>query len=99
LLRDGLPGMGVLAKRASCVTARKGVIRLLKGLCSREGKVWDIFVFVISISRWNQIHIESVPWNNEQIVVHLEDKWRRIIVLHIDANLTLQWILDFLGRR
>lgn len=44
--------------------------RFPKGLCSREGKVGDGFVLVSSISRWNQMHIGSVPWNNELITVH-----------------------------
>jgi len=50
--------------------AREGVTRLPEGLCSREGKVKDIFVLVISISRSNQIHIGSVPWNNGLVTVH-----------------------------
>jgi len=62
--------MRVLAKLGRCVTARKGVTGLPEGLCSREGKVRDIFVFVISIAKWNQMHIGSVPWNNESVVVH-----------------------------
>jgi len=48
----------------------EGVTRFLKELCSREGKVMDIFVLVISIDRWNQIHIGCVPWNNELEIIH-----------------------------
>ena len=33
-------------------------------LCSREGKVMDVFVLVISISIW------SAPWNNKMVTVH-----------------------------
>ena len=43
-----------------------------EGLCSREGKVGDTFVFVISIAKWNQMYIGSVPWNNELVDVHDE---------------------------
>jgi len=43
------------------VTTRKGVTGFPEGLCSREGKVADIFIFVIRISKWNQMHIGSVP--------------------------------------
>lgn len=53
-----------------CVTARKGVTGLLEGLCSKEGKIRDEFVLVISIARWNQMHIRSAPWNNESVIVH-----------------------------
>ena len=66
---DRLPRMGVPAKLGRCVTAWKGVTRLPEGLCSREGKVEDILVLVISITRWNQMHIGSVSWNNEPIIV------------------------------
>ena len=45
----------------------KEVTRLPDGLCSREGKVVDILVLVISIARWNQMHIGSEPWNNEPV--------------------------------
>ena len=67
--RDGLPGMGVPTKLGRCVTAWKGVTGFPEGLCSREGKVGDILVLVINIVRWNQMHIGSVPWNNESITV------------------------------
>ena len=39
----------------------KGVTTLPEGLCSREGKVKDGFVLVISIAKWNQMHIGSAP--------------------------------------
>ena len=71
------------------MTARKGVTRFPKGLCSKEGKVKDIFSLFISISRWNQMHIESVPWNNEAVIFHLEDNWRRIIALDIGCQFDL----------
>jgi len=67
--------------------------------CSREGKADNIFVLIISISRWNQIHIGSTPSNNEPITIHWEDKSRKIETLDIDADFSLQWILYFLGRR
>jgi len=51
------------------VTAQKGMTGFPEGLRSREGKVVDIFFLVISISRWNQMHIGSVPWNNEPITI------------------------------
>ena len=70
MLRDGFPGMGVPVEIGRCVTTQKGVTGLPEGLCSREGKVGDISIFVISISRWNQMHIGNVPWNNEPVVVH-----------------------------
>ena len=60
-----------------------------EGLCSREGKVIDGFVLVISIIRWNQMHIGSPPWNNEPITINWEDKWRGIIALAIG------WKFDF----
>jgi len=47
----------------------EGVTRLPKGLCRREGKAVDIFVLVISIAKWNQMHIGSVPWDNEWVNV------------------------------
>lgn len=61
---------GVPAELGRCVTSRKGVTGLLEGLCSREGMTADIFVLVSSISRWNQMHIGSVPWNSEPVTVH-----------------------------
>jgi len=67
---DGLPRMGVPSELGRCVIAWKGVTRLPKGLCSREGKVRDIFFLVISIARWNQMHNGSVSWNNELVTVH-----------------------------
>lgn len=53
-----------------CVTARKVVNGFPEGLCIREGKALDGFVLVISISRWNQMHIGSVPWDSEPVTVH-----------------------------
>jgi len=43
---------------------------LPEGLCSREGKVKNIFVLVIIIAIRNHMHIGNVPWNNEPIIVH-----------------------------
>ena len=65
-----MPWMGVLRELGRCVTAWKGVIEFPEGLCSREGKVGDGFVLVISIAIWNDMHVGSVPWNNESITVH-----------------------------
>ena len=62
--------MGVPTKLGRCVTAWKGVIGLPEGLCSREGKFEDGFFLVIIIFRRNHMHIGSVPWNNELIIVH-----------------------------
>jgi len=39
----------------------EGVNGLLEGLRSREWKVGDGFVLVISIAIWNQMHIGSAP--------------------------------------
>ena len=39
----------------------EGLTGLPERLCSKEGKVGDGFFFVISISRWNQMHIGSTP--------------------------------------
>jgi len=50
--------------------AQKGVTEFAKGLCSREGKVGEGFFLVISIARWNQMHIGSVPQKNELVTVH-----------------------------
>jgi len=47
----------------------EGVTRLCEGLCSREGNSRDGFFLVISITRWNQMHIGSVPWNNELVTI------------------------------
>jgi len=47
----------------------EGVIGLLEGLSGRDGEAMDIFVSVIHIARWNQMHIGSVPCNNESITV------------------------------
>jgi len=52
------------------VTARKGVAELSKGLCSKEGKFGGWTFFVNRIAIWNQMHIGSVPWNNESVTVH-----------------------------
>ena len=62
--------MGVPVKLERCVIAWKEVTKFPEGLCKREGKVGDRFVLVISISRWNQMHIGNVPWNNESVIVH-----------------------------
>jgi len=35
------------------------------------------------------MHIGSVPWNNELVIVHLEDKWCKIVALDIGCSLTL----------
>ena len=86
LSRDGIPEMGVLVELGRCVTAQKGVTGLPEGICSREGKVGDIFFFVISIARWNEMHIGSAPWNNKMVTVHWEEKWRRIVALDIGCN-------------
>ena len=72
-LRDNVAKKGMAAELANCVTSWKGVNGLLKGLCSREGKDGDGF-FVITSSRWNQMHIGSVTWNNESIIVQLREK-------------------------
>lgn len=69
LPRDGMLGMGVPTK-IWCVTARKRVTKFPKGLCSNEGKVGDIPDLVISISIWDEMHIWSVPWNNELVTIH-----------------------------
>ena len=61
---------GCASEIGRCVIAQKGVTGFLEGLCSREGKVEDIFVLVINISRWNQMDIGNVPWNNEAITIH-----------------------------
>lgn len=54
--------MGEVEELGRCVTAQKGMTGLPEGLCSREGKVGDGFVLVISIARWNQIaHWECTP--------------------------------------
>ena len=50
--------------------AQKVVTGFPEGLCKREGKVIDGFVLVISIARWNQMHMGSVPYNNELVTVH-----------------------------
>jgi len=65
------------------MNAWKGVAEFPKGLCSREGKLRDGSILVISIARWNQMHIGSVPWNNDLVTVHWEDKWCRIVALDI----------------
>lgn len=69
-LRDCVAEKGMPAELGRCLTAQKGVTKLPEGLCSREGKVGDGFVLVISIVRWNQMHIGSVPWNNKMVTVH-----------------------------
>ncbi len=48
MLRDALPRMGVPTKLGRCVTAWKGVTRFPEGLCSREGKVRDIFFWSLA---------------------------------------------------
>lgn len=58
--RDGILKMGMPAKLGRCVTTWNEVTEFPKGLCSREGKVGDIFVLVISIAIWNQIHTERI---------------------------------------
>ena len=70
LPRNGSPGIREVGELGRCVTTRKGVTVFLEGLCSREGKTEDGFVLFISIAIWNQIHIESVPWNNELVTFH-----------------------------
>jgi len=62
--------MGVPTKLGRCVIAQKVVTGFPEGLCKREGKVIDGFVLVISIARWNQMHMGSVPYNNELVTVH-----------------------------
>ena len=47
----------------------EGGDQISQGLCKREGKVTDVFVLVISIARWNQMHIGSAPWNNESVAI------------------------------
>jgi len=46
------------------------VTRFIEGLCRKEGRDEDIFVLVIRISIWNQMHIGSMPWNNESVIIH-----------------------------
>ncbi len=96
--RDGLTGMGVLAEVGRWVTAQKWLIGLLEGLCSREGKSGDGFLLVIRITRWNQMHIGSAPWNNELVIVHWEDKWCRIIALVIGCRFDLAVAFGLLGK-
>ena len=60
-LRDSVVGKGIPTELARSFTTWKGVTIFPKGLCRREGKVEDGFVLVISISRWNQMHIFCVP--------------------------------------
>jgi len=50
------------------VTSQKGVTGFPKELCIREGKDVDIF-FVISITKWNHMHIGSAPRNDEPVIV------------------------------
>ena len=52
------------------MTTQKEVDVFPKGIYKREGKEGDGFVLVISIAIWNQMHIGSVPWNNESVNVH-----------------------------
>jgi len=40
-----------------------------KGLCSREGNAGNGFFLVISIARWNHMHIGRAPWNNKSVIV------------------------------
>jgi len=69
-LRDCVVENGMPIKFGRCVNARKGVTVLPEGLCSREGKVGDGLALVINITRWNQMHIGSVPWNNKLVTFH-----------------------------
>ncbi len=39
----------------------KGLTKFPEGLSSKEGKVGDVFVLVIRITRWNKMHIGSAP--------------------------------------
>lgn len=84
--KDRLPGIGDDGEHGRWVTARKGVTSFPEGLCNREGKSSDIFVLIMRISRWNQIHTGSLPWNNESVTVHWEDEWSKIIVLDIGCD-------------
>ena len=77
--------MGVPAELGRLVTTRKGVT-VFPRLCSREGKAEDIFGLFMSISKWNHMHIGSVPWNNESIIVHY-----MIVGWKLDADLT--WVV------
>ena len=61
---------------------RKGLMDFLTE-CVEEKERMGIVFFVISISRWNQIHIGSVPWNIEVLIVHWEDMCHDIIALKI----------------
>lgn len=69
-LRDYVAEKWMLAEIGRCVTTLNEVTEMPKGLCSKEMKVGNKFVFVIRIARWNQVHIVSVPWNNESVTVH-----------------------------
>ena len=53
--------MGVPTEFGRCVVAWKGMARFIEGVFSREGKVGDGFFLVINITRWNHMHIGSVP--------------------------------------
>ena len=64
-----------------------------EGLCIIEGKVGEGFVLVISISIWNHMHIGSVPWYNEFLIVHLGDMWRTIVAL--DIGCSFDFAVDF----
>ena len=39
------------------------------------------------------MHIGSVPWNNEPVIVHWEDKWHKIVALDIGYN--FDFTVDF----
>ena len=75
------------------VTAWKGMTGFLEWQCSREGKVWDILVLVISVARWNYMHIGSAPRNNEPVTVQWKEKWHRIVVLDIGCR--FDFAMDF----
>lgn len=93
LPRDGSHGIGDAEELGRWMTTQKGVNKLPEEICSREGKVRDGFVLVISIARWNQMHIGSAPQDNKPVTVRWEDKQRRIIVLDIGCR--LEFAVDF----
>ena len=63
--RDCVEKKGMLAELGRYLTTQFGVTRFPKGLCSREEKFRNGFVLVISITKWNHMHIGNMTYNNE----------------------------------
>jgi len=97
LPKDGLPDIGCQRNLEGEWLHRKDWPDFLRDYVAEE-RVRDGFVFLISITRWNHMHIGIALWNNELVTDHWEEKWHRIVALDIGCKFYFAMDYGILGK-